>query len=163
MTNALRLAALEPLMKELGLGHQHGSLMSACGFVLGARFVLPPSTATITLRPTHAGLELRLDVALERLPDLPEPLAPLLQMQMAERPRSVREWHTWLAAFTQEGRAGPGSFSLLSIVVRPDLPARILLHLRPAALDDRDGDEDRDRDGDRADAWAGPESVGSYR
>ncbi|HEX3453494.1 MAG TPA: hypothetical protein VHS03_02630 [Gaiellaceae bacterium] len=157
MTNALRLAALEPLMQELGLGHHHGSLMSACGFVLGARFVLPPNTTTITLRPTPVGMELRLDVNLERLPDLPEPLVPLLQMQMAERPRSIREWHTWLAAFTQEGRPGPGSFSLLSIVVRPDLPARIALHLRPAVLDDRDSDE-----GDHADAWAGPESVRAY-
>jgi hypothetical protein len=157
MTNALPLAALEPVMEELGLGHQHASLMSACGFMLGARFVLPPGTATLTLRPTSVGMELRLDVDLDRLPDVPEPLAPLLNMQMAERPRSVRELRNWLSAFTQEGYAGPGTFSVLSIVVRRDLPARIALHLRPAAVE-----ETPSHDYDRS-AWAGPESVGAYR
>lgn len=167
MTNALQLAALEPLMRELGLGHHHGSLMSACAFVLGARFVLPPGTATVTLRPTRVGLELRLDVDLDRLPDVPEPLAPLLQMQLAERPSSVREWQRWIAAFTHDRHDRPGSFSVLSIVVRPDLPARIALHLRPAVIEepDRAGDcdGDRDEDGDRAAAWAGPEAAAAYR
>jgi hypothetical protein len=157
MTNSLPLAALEPLMTELGLGHQHASLLSACGFLLGARFVLPPETATITLRPTKVGLELRLDIDLDRLPDVPEPLAPLLKLQMAERPRSVREWRNWLSAFTQEGYAGPGSFSLLSIIVRPDLPARIALNLRTAAIDQPRANGD----GDRVAAWAGP--AAEYR
>ncbi len=158
MTNALPLAALEPLMRELGLGHQHGSLMSACAFVLGARFVLPPGAATITLRPTHVGLEMRLDIDLDRLPDVPDPLAALLQMQMAERPRSVRAWRNWLSAFTQEGYQGPGSFSMLSFVVRPDLPARIALNLRPAMIEEP---ESRAVDGNGA--WAGPEAVSVVR
>jgi hypothetical protein len=155
MTNALSLAALEPLMQELGLGHQHGSLMSACAFVLGARFVLPPNVATVSLHPTHAGLELRLDIDLDRLPDVPDPLAPLLRMQMAERPASVRAWEDWLTAISQERYDRPGSFSVLSVIVRPDLPARIALHLRPAVIEDGDGD-------DRS-AWAGPEAVGAWR
>jgi hypothetical protein len=161
MTNALSLAALEPLMGELGLGHRHGSLMSACAFVLGTRFVLPPHVATITLRATRRGLELRLDVDVDRLPDVPEPLAPLLQLQMAERPGSVRAFGSWLSAFTPDAYERPGSFSLLSIVVRTDLPARIALHLRPAAIEGQpDG---ADGDGNGAAAWAGPESVGAYR
>lgn len=155
MTNALPLSALEPLMNELGLGHQHGSLMSACAFVLGARFVLPPGAATITLRPTRAGVEFRLDVDLDRLPDVPAPLVPLLKMQMAERPRSVREWQNWLSAFTQEGYEGPGSFSTLSFVVRPDLPARMALHLRPAAIEEPTGNG--------AAVWAGPEAAAVAR
>lgn len=157
MTNALPLASLEPLMRELGLAHQHGSLMSACAFVLGARFVLPPGATTITVRPSAAGVELRLDVDLDRLPDVPAPLAPLLQMQMAERPRSLREWQHWLSAFTQEGYESPGSFSLLSFVVRRDLPARIALHLRPAVIEEP---PTPDGNGDGASAWAGPEAVG---
>ena len=158
MTNALSLAALEPLMRELGLGHQHASLMSTCAFVLGARFVLPPETATITFRPTTLGLELRLDVDLDRLPDVPDPLAPLLQMQMSERPSSVREWRNWMAAFTQEGYRRPGSFSVLSVSVRPDEPARIALHLRPAAVEEPDWSNGRPDD---AYSWAGPEAVGA--
>lgn len=163
MTNALSLAALEPLMRELGLGHQHGSLMTTCAFVLGARFVLPPEVSTVTLRPTHAGLELRLDIDLDRLPDAPEPLAPLLLMQMSERPRSIHGWHHWLAAVSQERYDRPGSFSVLSIIVRPDLPARIALHLRPAAIEDEPEHRyDDDGDDGRA-AWAGPEAVGVGR
>jgi hypothetical protein len=129
--------------------------------VLGARFVLPPETATITLRPTRGGLELRLDVDLDRLPDVPEPLAPLLQLQMAERPRSVREWQNWLAAFTQEGYRRAGSFSVLSVTVGPDDRAWIALHLRPAAIE-----EPEPAGNGRADdaySWAGPEAVGAYR
>ena len=160
MSNALSLAALEPLMQELGLGHHHGSLMTACAFVLGSRFVLPPGVATITLRPTRVGLEFRLDVDLDRLPDVPEPLAPLLQLQMSARPRSMREWGQWLAAVSQEGYERPGSFSVLSIIVRPDLPARIALHLRPAAIEGPPSDEE---EGERAPAWAGPESAGAWR
>jgi hypothetical protein len=162
MTNALQLGALEPLMSEFRLGHHHRSLMSACAFVLGARFVLPPETTTLTLRPTKTGLELRLDIDLDRLPDVPEPLAPLLQMQMAERPNSVRQWRRWMAAFTHDRYDRPGSFSVLSIVVRPDVPARIALHLRPALIEERD-DDDHDDERDRADAWAGPEAVAGYR
>ena len=157
MTNALPLASLEPVMRELGLGHQHGSLMSACAFVLGARFVLPPGVATITLRATRSGLELRLDVDLDALPDVPPPLVPLLEMQMAERPRSLRGWQNWMSAFTQEGHPGPGSFSLLSFVVRPDLPARIALHLRPAVIDE----PATSSNGEQPVAWAGPEAVGA--
>jgi hypothetical protein len=161
MTNALPLAALEPLMRELGLGHQHGSLMSTCAFVLGARFVLPPETATITVRPTPSGLEFRLDVDLDRLPDVPEPLVPLLQLQMSERPRSVREWRNWMAAFTQEGYRRAGSFSVLSVIVRPDESARIALHLRPAAVEEPEPGSN----GSSGEAymWAGPEAVGPYR
>lgn len=161
-TNALSLAALEPLMVELGLGHRHGSLMSAAAFILGARFVLPPGVATITLRSTRAGLELRLDVDLDQLPDTPEPLAPLLQIQMAERPRSLRAWQNWLSAFSEDGPSGAGSFSLLSIVVRPDLPARIALHIRPALLEEHHHHHDEDSGDDRQeawDAWAGPETA----
>ena len=152
-TNALSLAGLEPLMRELGLGHRHGALMSVCGFVLGARFVLPPEAATITLRPTRSGIEFRLDVDLDRLPDVPEPLAPLLQMQMAERPASVREWNEWLTAFTQEGHRRVGSFSVVSIVVGPDQPPRLEVHLRPAIV------EEEPVENGEVPAWAGPEAM----
>ena len=96
---------------------------------------------------------------LDALPDVPEPLAPLLQMQMAERPRSLDQWRHWLSAFTQEGYASAGAFSVLSIVVRPDLPARIALHLRPATID-------APPQGDRENGstvWAGPESAAAWR
>lgn len=132
--HALPLANLQPLMSNLGLGHQHPSLMSATALILGARFTLPPNTSTITLRPIRDGVEMRLDVILDALPDPPSQLMSLLRLQMAERPRSLRQLDRWLMALTPDGYPGPGSFSVLSVWVRPNMPARVALYLRPAAL-----------------------------
>lgn len=147
---ALALAALRPLLDRLGLGHQHASLVGTCGFLLGARFVLPPDTALITIRATRAGIEFRLDIDLEMLGDLPPEVGSLLQLQLAERPRSVRALERWVAAFTADGEPTPGSLSVLSVVIRPDLPARVALYLRPTILDDRDDGRTADGRGDPA-------------
>jgi len=108
--------------------------MSACAFILGARFTLPPDTAMITLRPARAGVEMRLDVDLDALPDPPAQLMALMRLQMTERPRGLQALDRWLMALTPDGYPGPGTVSVLSVWVRPDLPARLALYLRPAAL-----------------------------
>lgn len=131
----LALSTLQPLMERLGLGARHAGLMSSVAFILGARFVLPPEAAMITLRPTRAGVELRLDVNLDAIPDLPAQLMALTRLQMTERPKSVHGLDRWLMALTPDGYPGPGTVSVLSVWVRPDLPARIALFLRPAVLD----------------------------
>lgn len=130
----LPLSALKPLMDQIGLGHQHAGLMSTTAFLLGARFTLPPHTAMLSLLPTRAGPELRLDVNLDALPDPPQQLAALLRLQMGERPTSLRQLEEWLTALTPDGHSGPGSVTVLSIRVRPDMAARVALYLRPAAL-----------------------------
>jgi hypothetical protein len=131
----LALSALRPMMDALGLGEQHAGLMSAVAFVLGARFTLPPNSCSLTLRPLRGGVELRLDVNLELLPDLPPQLMSLLRLQMAERPSSLRALDSWLVAMTPEGYERPGTLNLLSVCVRPEMPARISLHLRPSVLE----------------------------
>lgn len=133
----LPLANLQPMMEHLGLGHQHASLTNTMAFLLGTRFVLPPGTTTITLIPTRMGCEMRLDVNLDALPDPPPQLLSLLHMQMTERPRSLRHLEQWLTALTPDGYYGPGSVTVLSVRVRSDMPARVALYLRPAALVDR--------------------------
>lgn len=133
----LSLAALQPLMDQLGLGHRHAGLMSAVAFILGARFTLPAEAAMLTLRPLRQGVELRLDVSLDAIPDLPSQLMALTRLQMTERPRSVQGMDRWLMALTPDGYPGPGTVSVLSVWVRPDLPARVALYLRPASLDPR--------------------------
>ena len=69
-------------MDQLGLGSRHAGLMSALAFVLGARFTLPPDTCLVTLRPTRSGIEMRLDVNLDALPDPPAQLMALMRLQM---------------------------------------------------------------------------------
>jgi len=132
---AMPLGSLQPLMERLGLGHRHSGLMSALAFILGARFTLPPETAAITMRPTRAGVELRLDVNLDALPDPPAQLMALMRLQMTERPRSIQSLDRWLMALTPDGYPGPGTVSILSVWVRPDLPARIAIYLRPVGLE----------------------------
>jgi hypothetical protein len=137
VARALALNDLRPLMERLGIGHQHASLMSALAFVLGARFTLPPETSLLTLRPARAGVELRLDVVLDALPDPPAQLMALMRLQMTERPKSVQGLDRWLMALTPDGLPGPGTVSVLSAWVRPDMPARLALYLHPAALDEK--------------------------
>jgi hypothetical protein len=138
MDKPLALGDLQPLMEQLGLGQQHASLMSACAFVLGARFVLPAECCSLTLRPTRDGVELRLNVNLDLVSDAPSQMMSLLRLQMSERPRSLRELDKWVAALTPEGYESPGAFSVLAIRVRPNLPARIALFLEPAAVVEMD-------------------------
>jgi hypothetical protein len=133
----MSLPALQPLMDQLGLAHRHAGLMSAVAFILGARFVLPAEAAMVTLRPLRQGVEMRLDVSLDAIPDLPSQLMALTRLQMSERPRSVHGMDRWLTALTPDGYPGPGTVSVLSVWVRPDLPARVALYLRPASLDPR--------------------------
>jgi hypothetical protein len=131
----LALLELKPLMTELGLGHHHGSLMSATAFLLGARFTLPRRAAQLTFRPVRGGVEMRIDVRLEAIEDPPPQMLSLLRLVMAERPRSLRTLERWLGAFTAEGFPDAGDFTVLTVWVRHDTPARVALFLRPAVLE----------------------------
>jgi hypothetical protein len=132
----LPLAALRPVMDDLGLGHHHPSLMTGVALLLGARYTLPPGSALITVRPLPRGLELRLDIDLEAIPDLPPNVAGLLALQLGERPRSLRALEQWASAFTPDDDHGPGTLSVLSVTVRPDMGARLSVYLRPRLLTD---------------------------
>jgi hypothetical protein len=135
ITRETALDALKPLMEALGMGERHGGLVTLVAFMLGARFSLPPSVATLTLLHTHRGPELRLDVNVDALPDAPEQLLPLLRLPLTERPQNLAALDAWMTAMTPDGYYGPGSVTVLSVRVRPDLPARLALYLRPLALD----------------------------
>lgn len=124
----------KPLMEALGMGDRHGGFVTLLAFVLGARFSLPQSVATLTLLHTHQGPELRLDVNIDALPDTPEQLLPLLRLPMTERPQNLAALDRWMTAMTPDGYFGPGSVTVLSVRVRPELPARLALFLRPVAM-----------------------------
>jgi hypothetical protein len=150
LDRALPLAGLKPLMDAFGMGHRHGGLMSLTGFILGARFTLPPRTSTVTFMRTRDGVEMRLDINLDALPDTPEQLLPLLRLPMTERPRSLAAFDRWVTALTPEGYYGPGYVTVLSIRVRSDMPARVALFLRPVAFQPDAGRPAKETDnGDR--------------
>lgn len=130
-----KLDDFKPLMEALGMGSRHGGFVTLLAFVLGARFALPPGVATLTLLHTHQGPEMRLDVNIDALPDMPEQLLPLLRLPMTERPQNLAALDSWMTAMTPDGYYGPGSVTVLSVRVRPEMPARMALYLRPLAMD----------------------------
>ncbi len=65
---------------------------------------------------------------------MPPNLASLLQLQMVERPRNLRALEDWVTAFSPDGSAPPGQLSVLSVVVRPDMSARLGVHMRPTVV-----------------------------
>src|SRR5207237_1418330 len=132
-------------------------------FLLGARFTLPANTAQLTFRPVKGGVEMRLDVKLEAIDDPPPQMLSLLRLLMTERPRSLRTLDRWLGAFTPEGFPNAGDFTVLSVWVRHDVPARVALFLRPAALgDDRRRDRGRDRDRDHDEGRYGGDAASPW-
>jgi hypothetical protein len=131
----LRLRDLGPLLERLGLGHQLPSIMQVVGLVLGGRFELPEQSVLVGFRETGEGPEVKLELMLGMLPDLPRAFLDLLTLSLAERPRQLDGLGRWLRAFTPESHDWPGRFSVLSIRATPQTPARVSLYLRPVEFE----------------------------
>jgi hypothetical protein len=141
----LAIATLGPLMNRLGIGHQLPSLMRVVGVALGGRFELPNGGVLVGLRDTGEGVELKLEILLASLPDLPARFLDLLRLGLAERPRQVAALERWLAAFGVDDASEQGHFSVLSVRVTPSSQARISLYVRPIEFEMRDTlEESRD-------------------
>jgi hypothetical protein len=127
----LRLTDLGPLMERLGLGHQLPSVMQVVGLTLGGRFDLPEGAVMVGLGETGEGPELKLEIVLDALPDLPASFLNLLALGLTERPRQLHALGRWLHAFTPERYDAPGDFTAMSVRVTPRTAARVSLYLRP--------------------------------
>jgi hypothetical protein len=134
----LRVADLGPLMGRLGMGHHLPSVMQVVGLALGGRFDLPDQAVMVGLRDTADGPELKLEVLLGMIPDVPRDFLGLLRLGLAERPRELNALTQWLDAFTPEDEGAPGHFSILSIRTTPRTPARVNLYLRPIEFELRE-------------------------
>jgi hypothetical protein len=139
----LAVSSLGPLMNRLGIGHQLPSLMRAVGVALGGRFELPNGGVLLGLRETTEGIELKLEILLAAVPDLPARFLDLLRLGLAERPRQLAALDRWLSAFGVEDANQQGHFSVLSVRVSPRSPARISLYVRPIEFEMRDTIEDQ--------------------
>jgi hypothetical protein len=131
----LGLNQMHPLLERLGLAHQLPSLMQIAGLTLGGRFELPERTVLLGLRETAEGPEVKLEIMLGMLPDVPRSFLDLLTLGLAERPQQLRALGNWLHAFTPESHDWPGKFSVLSIRITPRTPARVSLYLRPVEFE----------------------------
>jgi hypothetical protein len=132
----LRLLDLEPLMNQLGIGHQLPSLLLALGVILGGQFVLPEGSVVMGLRDTSKGMELKLEVLVPGLTGgAPREMHGLMQMFLNERPESQRALNQWVRAMTPDDATSPGDISVLSARVNPTQASRLAVYLRPTGYD----------------------------
>ena len=138
----LAISALGPLMNRLGIGHQLPSLMRIVGVALGGRFELPSGGVLIGIREAPDGIELKLEILLAAIPDLPARFLDLIKLGLAERPRQLIALSRWLDAFGVDDVGQQGHFSVLSLRVSPSTQARISLYVRPIEFEMREAIED---------------------
>lgn len=136
----LRVKDLEPLMTRLQLVQHLPALLQIVGVTMGGRFELPGESVLIGLGETTGGPELKLEILLGRVPDLPPQFLDLLALSLAERPQHLMGLVRWLRAFTPQNYSLPGDFSVMSIRTTPDHPPRVSLYLRPIEFEIGAGD-----------------------
>src|SRR5262249_22935038 len=111
----LRAASLGSLLERLRLGHPLTGVSVSAGLAPAGRLDLPERSVLMGLRETAEGPEVKLEVLLGMLPDLPPNFLDLLALGLVERPRQLRALGRWLWAFTPDGQpqqqAQPGDFS----------------------------------------------------
>ena len=131
ITNGFRLADMQPMLDELGLGGRLASILQVVGVALGGRFDIPSGAALIAFGRGPQGVELDLQIMLDAIPDVPPNFLQLLTMNLRERPRELGALERFLEAFTPEDNVWPGRFSILGIRIGPNGPAKVSLFLRP--------------------------------
>ncbi len=134
-TRGFKLSDLQPVLDELGLGHQLPGIMQTLGLVLGGRFELPEHSALIALGQGRNGPNFEIYLLLTAIPDVPPSFLSLLTMGLAERPRGLRALERWMSAFTPEDQHWPGRFSIISLRTDRLKPPRVSLYLRPVEFE----------------------------
>jgi hypothetical protein len=127
-------------MHRLGVGSQLPSLLTAVGLILGGRFTLPEGSVILGLRDTRRGMELKLDVLLPGVPDVPAEMPQLIDLLLEQRPESRHAFQNWRQAMSPDETYGnPGKLSVVSVRVNPQQPGRLTLYFRPVGYDQPPG------------------------
>lgn len=134
-TKALQLSDLQPVLDQLGLGHQLGSIMQTLGLVLGGRFELPAHSALLAFGNGVSGPSFEIYVLLAAIPDVPPSFLSLLTMGLAERPKGLHALERWMRAFTPEDEYWPGRFTIISLRTGRNFAPRVSLYLRPTEFE----------------------------
>ena len=67
---------------------------------MGGRFELPGESVLLGLGESQDGVELKLEILLGRVPDIPPQFLDLLALGLSERPQHLMGLVRWLRAFT---------------------------------------------------------------
>jgi hypothetical protein len=135
ITNGFRLADMQPMLDQLGLGARLANILQIVGVALGGRFDLPAGSALVAFGRGPDGVELDLQVMLDAIPDVPPNFLQLLTMNLRERPRELGALERFLEAFTPQDNVWPGRFSMLGIRIGPSGPPKVSLFLRPVEFE----------------------------
>ena len=118
-----------------GMGHQLPGLCRSSGSRSAAASSCRRDGADRARRDSAEGPELKLEVMLGMLPDLPPQFLDLLALGLSERPRQLRALERWLRAFTPDDGQWPGEFSVLSVRTTPSTASPVSLYLRPVEFE----------------------------
>jgi len=135
LTNGIRVADLQAMLDELGLGQKLSQVLQVLGIALGGRFDLPSGSTLVAFGRGPVGVELELQIMLDAIPDVPHNFLQLLTMNLRERPRELVALERFLQAFTPEHDVWPGRFSMLGLRIGATGPPTISLFLRPVEFE----------------------------
>ena len=95
---------------------------------------MPQESVLLGIGATEEGPELKVEIMLGRIPDLPPEFVDLLALGPSQRPHELRAWRVGGARSRRIDTSSP-DFSVLSIRATPASPARVSLYLRPIEFD----------------------------
>lgn len=132
---AVRTADFQPLLDAFGMGPLMAQLTRLFGLALGGSFEAPDGSVLLGIAPGPDGPELKIELLIAAIPQVPDSFVELLRLGLSERPRHLRALDTWMGAFTPEGSDLPGDFSVMSIKLSRNSPAQVSLYLRPMGFE----------------------------
>lgn len=131
----LRVEELRPMLGALGLGGLMAQVTRLFGLALGGAFDAPDGSVLLGISDAGGVPELKIELLLAAVPDIPDSFVELLRLGLSERPRHLKALDHWMGAFTPEGASLPGDFSVMSIKLRPQSAAQVSVYLRPMGFE----------------------------
>ena len=135
VNGAIRVEDFRPMLEALGLDDKMAQLTRLFGLALGGLFEAPDGSVLVGIADSPDGPEVKVELLVAAIPELPNSFVDLLRLGLSERPRHLRALDHWMGAFTPEGADMPGDFSVMSVKLTRPNPAQVSLYLRPMGFE----------------------------
>ncbi|QGX99328.1 hypothetical protein EI983_14085 [Roseovarius faecimaris] len=135
VTGPVRTDAFQPLLDGFGMERSTAQLTRLFGLALGGTFEAPDGSVLVGITAGEDGPEVKIELLIAAIPQIPDSFVELLRLGLSERPRHLRALDNWMGAFTPEGSDLPGDFSVMSIKLTRRTPAQVSLYLRPMGFE----------------------------